>query len=734
MSLDAETLFRLLPAIHRTRDAQAAAALGPLLTAAQTAELVALEAVANPTPEQQGRIAALHRLAARGPLEALLTAFAAEYAVVEENLNQLYDDLFIETCADWVVPYIGDLIGYEPLHAKGQTRALARAEVAHTIALRRRKGTATALEQIAADVTGWGARVVEYFELVAATQYLNHPRPHCRYAPDLRRGAPLANLGGAFESVAHTLDVRRIQSGRGRFNIPNVGIFLWRLTAFRHTASPALRVDDRRWLLSPLGHPLQLFTAPQAEDEITHLAEPINVPAPIGRRTLGADLALYYGTRRSPADPVDNADPSILVLVDGQEVPRGQILACNLADLGAAWAHVPPAGKIAIDPVLGRIALAPDLAVPKSLRVTYHYGFPAAIGGGEYQRERAADPAGTRVVRVPGDRPTIKQALKDLRLFAQGAGPQATPFGVVEVGDSGRYSETLTVNIQPHWGITLRAAPGCRPVLVLSGELAVTGGEDSTFTLDGLLVAGGPVRIANTAGNSLVGLRLNHSTLVPGRALTATGEPLAAGALSLQVELPGVAVGLAASIVGAIGLCAESGLSARDSIIDATAPERMAFSAPDGVAPGGELSLDACTVIGKVNALAVGLVANSLLLAREAPGDTLPPVHTVRRQSGCVRFTYLPLAAMVPRRHRCQPAPEDGSAAAAPRFTSLRYGTAAYCQLARVTPEAIRAGADDEGELGAFHSLYPAQREANLEVRLQEFLRAGLSAGIFYET
>ena len=35
---------------------------------------------------------------------------------MEENLEQLYDDLFIETCADWVVPYIGDLIGYEPLH------------------------------------------------------------------------------------------------------------------------------------------------------------------------------------------------------------------------------------------------------------------------------------------------------------------------------------------------------------------------------------------------------------------------------------------------------------------------------------------------------------------------------------------------------------------------------------------------------------------------------------------
>ena len=36
--------------------------------------------------------------------------------------------------------------------------------------------------------------------------------------------------------------------------------------------------------------------------------------------------------------------------------------------------------------------------------------------------------------------------------------------------------------------------------------------------------------------------------------------------------------------------------------------------------------------------------------------------------------------------------------------------------------------------MGAFHSLFAPQREANLQVRLREFLRVGLAAGIFYET
>ena len=50
------------------------------------------------------------------PLKALCGVIAEEIAVLRENLDQLYDDQFIETCAEWVAPYIGDLIGYRPLH------------------------------------------------------------------------------------------------------------------------------------------------------------------------------------------------------------------------------------------------------------------------------------------------------------------------------------------------------------------------------------------------------------------------------------------------------------------------------------------------------------------------------------------------------------------------------------------------------------------------------------------
>jgi hypothetical protein len=190
-SLTSDRLYSLLPAVYRVRDAQ------------------------------QGQ-----------PLHALVSLIARELAALEENIEQLYDDQFIETCEEWAAPYIGDLIGYRPLHGVTPVVASPRAEVANTIGYRRRKGTAAMLEQLARDVTGWPARAVEFFEQLATTQYMNHVRLHAPATAGLRSMPRMLQIGGAFNAVAHTAEMRRPESGSGRYNIPNVGIFLWRLQPF----------------------------------------------------------------------------------------------------------------------------------------------------------------------------------------------------------------------------------------------------------------------------------------------------------------------------------------------------------------------------------------------------------------------------------------------------------------------------------------------------------------------
>jgi hypothetical protein len=694
MNPEAEKLYNLLPALYRVRDAE------------------------------QGE-----------PLKALCAVIAEQIAVLREDLEQLYDDQFIETCAEWVAPYIGDLIGYRPIHGVTLRTLSARAEVANTIAYRRRKGTATMLEQLARDVTGWPARVVEFFEWLETSQYMNHIRPLNAATPDLRHWEALERRDTAFNTIAHSVDMRRIETQKGRYNIPNVGLFLWRLEAFPLTDSPAFRIDDERFLFSPLGNNLQLFTRPQSETDITHLAEPVNVPEPISRRVMHTHLGRYYGDQLS-----------VFVTAEGMDTSIDAIRICNLADDGASWAHL-PVGKISIDPVLGRIAFPPGVP-PQKVRVRFHHGFSMAMGGGEYERRASfAIDSDADVEIAQGD--SIQTAFNSV------AGG-----GVAEIQDSGRYAETPALAPDPAARVELRAANEHRPTLILSGDLNITLNGGAELTLNGLLLAGGTLRVASGSGTGTRLLRLRHCTLVPGLGLTRDGEPLSPELPSLIVEAPDTTVEIDHSIVGAIQTVDTVDVKLANAIVDATAATRVALSHTDGIAAGGVLTSNNSTIIGKVHTKRLDLASNTIFFAALAPADTWEhPVISEQNQQGCVRFSFVPLDSIVPRRYRCQPDlavteaiiaadKPKGSLTVAerlaitagvqarvrPAFTSLRYGQPGYGQLGAFATREIRTGAEDESEMGAFHDVFAPQRESNLKIRLQEYLRFGLEAGIFYST
>jgi hypothetical protein len=144
-----------------------------------------------------------------------------------------------------------------------------------------------------------------------------------------------------------------------------------------------------------------------------------------------------------------------------------------------------------------------------------------------------------------------------------------------------------------------------------------------------------------------------------------------------------------------------------------------------------------CTVIGKVYASLLTLVSDSIIWAALSAADlaaTPPlweaPLWATRKQEGCVRFSYLPAGAIVPRQYKCV---EQGPGSPQPLFYSLRYGDPAYGKLWPHTDDAVRRGADDAAEMGAFHFVLAPLREADLRVRMQEYLPVGLEFGVFYE-
>lgn len=296
MSFDLDTLYKLLPAIYRIRDLQ---------------QLSGDTSLLGQAPDTNQNKFAM-------PLQALMEVLGEQIAVLEENLAQLYDDQFIETCADWAIPYIGELVGYTlPLDTSSQS---LRSEVANTIRYRKRKGTITLLEQLVRDVTGWDVHVVEYFQLLATSQHLQRLRPENSLI-DVRQIASPKDIyppspiekpvysedvypPSPFEKLVHTVDVRNIATGDGRYNIANIGIFIWRLQDYRLSNVPLTQApikDRNRYLyfFNPLGSDLQLFTHPQHEENVTQPGGPPSVAAPISRTMLARAFSDYYGPNKS---------------------------------------------------------------------------------------------------------------------------------------------------------------------------------------------------------------------------------------------------------------------------------------------------------------------------------------------------------------------------------------------------------------------------------------------------
>jgi uncharacterized membrane-anchored protein len=106
VTLELKKIYELLPAVYRSRDADLALQAGGMLDAPDSAELQALlSIIGSLAAEQERRLEELQDKQRRGPLKALISIIAGQVEVLEESLWQGYDDQFIETCQEWVVPY-----------------------------------------------------------------------------------------------------------------------------------------------------------------------------------------------------------------------------------------------------------------------------------------------------------------------------------------------------------------------------------------------------------------------------------------------------------------------------------------------------------------------------------------------------------------------------------------------------------------------------------------------------
>jgi hypothetical protein len=549
---------------------------------------------ATPTrPDLYSLLPAVYRIrdsALGEPLRALLVIIQRELDAIDEDIAGLYENWFIETCQEWVVPYIGDLLGARGLKPIAGGAFTARPFVAHTLKYRRSKGTAAMLEGLAHDVTNWSARVVEFFELLEITQYLNHQRTASVVTPDLRDTNALELLGGPFERTCRTVEVRPVERAGGKYNAPNLGIYVWRLESFpitQATARPVTDGSDGRYRFNPLGLDVPLFNQPQALAADERVADEVQVKGALRRRALYDDLeALRQALvdKTLPASTYFGAHPVLEIAVAGTPVPPEKIVVCDLSDQPSppgSWPqppaseqYTPSAGgpkitlpiSVSVDPALGRLFFTTGSipSNPAQVLVSYSYAFSGNLGGGPYDRGDSMPPFPTDqplfqvavTGQIAADNNLIFASLSDaIANPATGWNAQAPgTFGVIAVLDSQTYAGDLSITIPDNSDLLIVAADwpglrqgqpsekaleavGIRPHLL--GNLLVTGTaapnsqNPGGLILNGLLIDGS---VTVEPGN-LGSLQVAHCTLKPSAGgIHVSGQ--VQGALATQASSP----------------------------------------------------------------------------------------------------------------------------------------------------------------------------------------------------
>ncbi|MCP3868826.1 MAG: hypothetical protein GY703_12155 [Gammaproteobacteria bacterium] len=731
MSLTPDELYNLIPSVYRMRDAR----LGE-------------------------------------PLKALTSLLAEEGALVENDIRRLYENWFIETCDEWVVPYIGDLLGIKPMVDTGHVAPVSsRAFVGNTIAYRRRKGTARVLEQLAYDITGWRARAVEFFDLLSTTQHVNNPRLQRKFAPDLRDAAQLEQVDSPFDHTAHTADIRNIVKQRGMYNLSQCGVFLWRIPAYRMIR--ALVRDSGTaacFHIHPAGLDAPLYHSPYTEEEITQVTEPHHLPLPLSRRVLYDELeerrqslaenrtpAYLYFDDRSKSRNL----PTIQVYLNGSATPVPAEQIC-IADL-TGWdtpsdtrtylrteqdGTITPVElplRVAVDPLLGRISLSPAVA-DQTVRCSYSYGFSGDTGAGPYNcyttLETFLDRPVTFHIGVSKTHaPLAGQVVSTLHEAIElwNAEPQGK-FGVISVMDNSIYDEDLSaahrISIDGADSLMIVAAewPQREVKGGLPGEMYRENGEISPdqlrpfirglievegtagsaeipgqLIMDGFMIEGG----LDVLDGNLGLLHLSHTTLLPG-----------SGVLNVSAANSNIVLEIFRSIVSPVET---------DGYISASFTESIIHGTTHAVnVPNSRVSINSCTLFGTTDTLTIS-AENSLFMGI---------VTARRRQEGCIRYCYLEQGSLCPRRYNCQPdkaledVPTSGEAAVRerlrPSFSSRDIRSPGYGQLGRSCASEILEGADDGSEIGAFYYLKQPQRLNNLQSNLSTYTPFGMDIGLFF--
>lgn len=664
-----------------------------------------------------------------GPLQEFCNRLGGQAAVLRRSIDRLWDNQSIETCDDWVIPYIGQLLAtriVSCLPARAQ-----RLDVARTIYYRRRAGTLGLIEELVTDITGHDARAVEFFRRLGRTRHSFDPAigltpnlslyakpedllndtpprsvieglcgPYSRtpaggYA-DLRNKYAASNTGTAFDEYAYTADFRAGRQSTGWYSISHLGVFIWWLCAFPVTNG------------TPVEH---------------HLC-----PGQFTFDPTGREIPLFAPSQRAQEDFADNwVAPNEWQLAAPIREELWELLppalyphAFSIAVGEGASPPILDASQFDIQPETGRFTFlnAPPAA---AVEVVYNFGFSSGIGAGAGPSNAGFPAPVTTPAKTvnlsfgTGLGTALQNIVGDTTIYFTDSYTYPGP-----AGDSGG-------NATPPVNLALIATTGTRPVLRLQPQadwtLTGTAGQSGNLTIQGLWLQGANLILAG-AWNSVT---IQSCTLDPGSADPKNPGQLLKGIDGLALTPTHLTIAgqigtltINSCITGPIQTATDGAFATliiNNSIVQAVKNE------PAIECIAGSVQLSRTTVLGHVTL--------HELSASECIFDGAAKVQDA--QEGCVRYSTIANGSNLHAPFRCattMPISDifESRAFGQPNYARVSAGADLAVLPAPLVqpPSSILTGAASGGQPGAFCAEQQALLARGLVLKLEEYAPAGL--------
>jgi len=275
---------------------------------------------------------------------------------------------------------------------------------------------------------------------------------------------------------------------------------------------------------------------------------------------------------------------------------------------------------------------------------------------------------------------------------------------VVQIVDSGFYAAEALAWPTGKTELEIRAAPFERPMVEVAASTVGTAAYD-VLDLSGLaLTAPGP-------GAAVL-------DLPPAQRVGLSFLSVLRGDLALHLRLREAAGAERATILrsglGPLRVDEAGEIVVADTIIDAGSDAALAVDAPLA-----RLITARVTIAGRVG-IAEAEISESILTGAAVAQE---------RFGGCVRYSLVGPGSLLPRRHRVLELDANGLPVTAP-FESRDRRDPAWLRLDPDGDARVLAGAEDGGEIGAFHAAQHRELFAGVARRLAEHTPAGLKTGI----